>query len=173
MRRATALAWGRWHQVQSRLAGWIGRRRVAISVVAVVLLLASSIATLGRFQRTLAAYLVQSDRLSVLREVLVALGGALVGATVITFSFVMFALQVNVERMPHGLFQRLSADRKLLSDRCGGRPISPADHVCGIHRCPPSGRLGTSVGRHRLESSDCGDSAHVAPRRVLRPEDEG
>jgi hypothetical protein len=59
-------------------------------------------------------FLSSTERISALQSALLALGSALVGATVITFSFVMFALQVNVERMPHGLFQRLSSDAKLL-----------------------------------------------------------
>ncbi|HEY9037658.1 MAG TPA: hypothetical protein VIN05_01760 [Roseovarius sp.] len=46
---------------------------------------------------------------------LLTLGGALIGAAAIVSSLVLFAMQVNVERMPHGLFRRLSADRRLLS----------------------------------------------------------
>lgn len=45
---------------------------------------------------------------------IVAIGGALVGATAIAFSVVMFAMQVNIERMPHDVFRRLSTDRQLL-----------------------------------------------------------
>ena len=41
-------------------------------------------------------------------------GSALIGAAAIVTSLVLFAMQVNVERMPHGLFRRLSEDRKLL-----------------------------------------------------------
>ena len=41
-------------------------------------------------------------------------GSALIGAAAIVTLLVLFAMQVNVERMPHGLFRRLSEDRKLL-----------------------------------------------------------
>ena len=41
-------------------------------------------------------------------------GAALIGATAIVTSLVLFAMQVNVERLPHRLFRRLSQDRKLL-----------------------------------------------------------
>ena len=41
-------------------------------------------------------------------------GSALIGATAIVASLVLFATQVNVERLPHGLFHRLSKDHKLL-----------------------------------------------------------
>jgi hypothetical protein len=57
---------------------------------------------------------ITPTRVTLVQQAMMALGGALVGATVITFSFIMFALQVNVERMPHGLFQRLSSDWRLL-----------------------------------------------------------
>jgi hypothetical protein len=63
---------------------------------------------------TVVAPLITAARVPVIQQIIMALGGALVGATVITFSFIMFALQVNVERMPHGLFQRLSSDWRLL-----------------------------------------------------------
>ena len=36
------------------------------------------------------------------------------GASAIAFSLVMFAMQTNVEKMPHGLFKRLSSDGRLL-----------------------------------------------------------
>ena len=45
----------------------------------------------------------------------VTLGGAMIGATAIASSFVLFATQVNVERLPYGLFYRFSLDWKLLS----------------------------------------------------------
>ena len=41
-------------------------------------------------------------------------GSALIGATAIVASLVLFATQVNVERLPHRLFHRLSKDLKLL-----------------------------------------------------------
>lgn len=44
----------------------------------------------------------------------ITIGGSLIGATAIVFSVILFAMQVNVERMPHGLFRRLSRDLPLL-----------------------------------------------------------
>lgn len=46
---------------------------------------------------------------------LLALGAALIGAAALAFTLVMFAMQVNVERLPHGLFRRFSTDTQLLS----------------------------------------------------------
>lgn len=43
------------------------------------------------------------------------IGAALLGASAIVASLVLFAMQVNVERLPHGLFRRLSTDKHLLS----------------------------------------------------------
>ena len=59
-------------------------------------------------------YFEEGQRLSNLRAVLYTLGGALLGAVAIVSSLVLFSMQVNVERMPHGLFRRLSADGRLL-----------------------------------------------------------
>jgi hypothetical protein len=49
-----------------------------------------------------------------LQTVAVTVGGAMIGATAIASSFVLFATQVNVERLPYGLFYRFSLDLKLL-----------------------------------------------------------
>jgi hypothetical protein len=53
-------------------------------------------------------------RIASIQNILLGLGGAFIGATAITFSLVMFAMQVNVERMPHGLFRRFNSDKQLL-----------------------------------------------------------
>lgn len=50
-----------------------------------------------------------------LQTVFLSIGGALLGATAIAFSLIMFAMQVNVERMPFGLFKSFSSDFSLLS----------------------------------------------------------
>jgi hypothetical protein len=55
------------------------------------------------------------DRVKSIQQILLALGAAFIGATAITFSLVMFAMQVNVEKMPHGLFRRFSSDNRLLT----------------------------------------------------------
>ena len=49
-----------------------------------------------------------------LRGLILNVGSALIGTAAIVSSLVLFAMQVNIERMPHGLFRRLSADNKLL-----------------------------------------------------------
>jgi len=48
-------------------------------------------------------------------SLLQALGAALIGAAALAFTLIMFAMQVNVERLPHGLFRRLSSDSQLLA----------------------------------------------------------
>ena len=50
-----------------------------------------------------------------LQTLALTIGGAMIGATAIASSFVLFAMQVNVERLPYGLFHRFSSDVKLLS----------------------------------------------------------
>jgi hypothetical protein len=55
-----------------------------------------------------------ADRFAALRNLLIAAGGALIGATAIGFSVVMIAVQLNFARIPHGLFRKLSSDIRLL-----------------------------------------------------------
>lgn len=47
-------------------------------------------------------------------DLLLQTGAALIGATTLAFTLVMFTMQVNVERMPYGLFRRFSADPPLI-----------------------------------------------------------
>lgn len=56
---------------------------------------------------------IDKDRLTAIETLLVTVGGSLIGATAIVSAMVVYALQVNVERMPHALFRRLSADPRL------------------------------------------------------------
>lgn len=65
-------------------------------------------------QTYLEPYFSQSGRLDSLKALFLSIGGAMIGATAIAFSLIMFAMQVNVERMPHGLFKKFSSDVKLL-----------------------------------------------------------
>lgn len=60
------------------------------------------------------AYLADATHLSALQQFLVGIGAALIGASAIVFSIIVFAMQINIDRMPHGLFLRLSADKGLL-----------------------------------------------------------
>lgn len=66
------------------------------------------------FTPELARQFADPARLSAATSLLSGVGGALIGAAAIAFTLILFAMQVNVERMPHGLFRRLSSDRRLL-----------------------------------------------------------
>lgn len=64
--------------------------------------------------QSLIAPLLGSEGLATLRDMIVAASGAMIGATAIVASFILFAMQVNVERLPYGLFHRFSSDARLL-----------------------------------------------------------
>jgi len=87
--------------------------RVARWIAVVGSVLATAILT-PAVQIALQAKLATSESSGALKSLLGSIGGALIGATAIVFSLIMFSMQVNVERMPHGLFVKLSSDRKLL-----------------------------------------------------------
>lgn len=65
-------------------------------------------------QTYLEPYFSQPGLLDSFKALFLSLGGAMIGATAIAFSLIMFAMQVNVERMPHGLFRKFSSDVRLL-----------------------------------------------------------
>nr|WP_129502260.1 hypothetical protein [Malaciobacter halophilus] len=63
---------------------------------------------------TLTSYFLDGEKLKLLTTFYITTGAALIGITVLVFTLVMFAMQVNVERMPHGLFHKLSNDKKIV-----------------------------------------------------------
>jgi hypothetical protein len=113
-RRRQALLWrhyyfARFHAVRlgTRYVGPI----VAILLAAFVFI--SAVET-PAIQRLVVQFFATGDRLGTLRNLLIALGGALVGATAIGFSVVMLAVQINFARTPYGLFRKLSSDFRVL-----------------------------------------------------------
>ena len=65
-------------------------------------------------QEALASLYATDREIQALRDLILSIGTALVGATAIVTSLVLFAMQVNIERMPHGLFRRINGDPKLI-----------------------------------------------------------
>ena len=86
-----------------------------MAVSAVLLLLVSASFYLSpSLQAALESHYATQDAVRALQRLLLNAGTALIGAAAIVTSLVLFAMQVNVERMPHGLFRRLSTDPRLL-----------------------------------------------------------
>lgn len=109
-----ASLWQRYYR--SRNWVWARKQRygsVATVLILVLMLVASGL-TAPQLQSGLDAYFSDQVRFTAFQSLLSTLGGAMVGATAIAFSLIMFAMQVNVERMPHGMFRKFSADIKLL-----------------------------------------------------------
>ena len=78
-----------------------------------------SVLSLPLLQRLAGGFFSSPESLAALRSLLGGTGTALIGATAIAFSLIVFAMQTNVERMPHRLFRQLSSDRRLLSSFLG------------------------------------------------------
>ena len=77
-------------------------------------LIAIGVLTILLFKNSFNIHFTFFERFSELKSFFLGVGCALVGAAAIAFSLVMFAMQVNIERMPHGLFRKFSSDLKLL-----------------------------------------------------------
>ena len=86
-----------------------------MATILLLLLSGLTATTIPALQGTLEPLFANEQRLNALRSLFLTLGGALLGATAIVSSLVLFSMQINVERMPHGLFRRHSTDRRLLS----------------------------------------------------------
>ena len=80
----------------------------------IVLLVAVSVYLSPALQTSLETLFATEEAVQRVQSLILNTGSALIGAAAIVTSLVLFAMQVNIERMPHGLFRRLSEDRKLL-----------------------------------------------------------
>jgi hypothetical protein len=119
LNRQKALLWRRLYVIRYRAMVWKARRGgVAAAVLLLSLILISALFIPG-LQERLDPHFATAEQLDTLQSFFLALGAALIGAAAIVSALVMFAMQANVERMPHGLFRRLSADVRLLSAFAG------------------------------------------------------
>ena len=109
----------RLHQVKARFDHWRMRHGLKLAVLVLLTLIISSVLSMPLLQRLAGAYFSSQENFATLRTLLSGIGAALIGAAAIAFSLVVFAMQINVERMPHGLFRQLSSDRRLLSSFLG------------------------------------------------------
>ncbi len=99
------------HRLQHRWFANRGKTESFFWLIAfTVLVLASKLA-----HSPLQPYLRDEKFVDTLKATALQLGTSLLGATAIVASLVLFAMQVNVERLPHGLFRRLSTDKRLLA----------------------------------------------------------
>lgn len=115
LRMRRALLWHRVYYLRHRLLIWIARRGAVAAPILLLSVIVISAFWISKLTDGLQSAFPTEERLQILRSLFLAIGGALLGATAIVSSLVLFSMQVNVERMPHGLFRRLSADRRLLS----------------------------------------------------------
>lgn len=93
--------------VKSKYGGRLG-------LIFIAALIVTSAIFVPALQSYFEPYFSNPVRIDSIRALFLTLGGALIGATAIAFALIMFAMQVNVERMPHGLFRKFSSDVKLL-----------------------------------------------------------
>ena len=110
-----AKQWWRIHGRYDYLSILKTRHGYSVIVIFIMLLIVTSSILSPSLQRVIEPYFLTPESIASLRTLLITVGAALVGASAIAFTLVMFAMQVNVERMPHGLFRKFSSDFKLLS----------------------------------------------------------
>ncbi|MBF6616399.1 MAG: hypothetical protein ITG07_06700 [Candidimonas sp.] len=104
----------RLYRVRIRLDHWRLRHGLKLAMIVLLVAVLLSVFAMPFLQQVAGDYFSDGERLATLRTLLGGTGAALIGAAAIAFSLVVFAMQINVERMPHGLFRRLSSDRRLL-----------------------------------------------------------
>ncbi|EII3000217.1 TPA: hypothetical protein ACGF34_002317 [Vibrio cholerae] len=109
-----AKGWQKFYFVKNWLFSFKSKYAGKLGFVLVVGLMIVTITFVPSLQVYLEPHFDQPERLASFKALFLSLGGAMIGATAIAFSLIMFAMQVNVERMPHGLFRKFSSDIRLL-----------------------------------------------------------
>lgn len=123
-----AQLWQWMYKAQYRVSSWPPKYTKSAVVVFLLVGVGCSFGVSSQLQAVLNPYFagqVQGN-LSNLRSVLLNIGSAMIGASAIAFSLVVFAMQVNVERMPHGLFRRFSTDSRIIAPFAGTFAIAIA-----------------------------------------------
>jgi hypothetical protein len=115
MRQRRTLLWKSIYRTRYRVRIWTARHGAIAAAIMLPLLIVISALGIPSLQGSLKPLFATEERLQELRSLFLTLGGALLGATAIVSSLVLFSMQVNVERMPHGLFRRLSVGARLLT----------------------------------------------------------
>ena len=114
MRRTFLFLRRRTYPVQNRTRRFWRRYRNILGPSVFLLIVYASFHLLPSIQAFLEPHFSTNQEIERLRDLLLNTGSALMGAAAIVTSLVLFAMQVNIERMPYGLFRRLSADAILL-----------------------------------------------------------
>ena len=101
-----------------KLHNWLTRLRfkypTAIELTLWTTALVAIFFVTDQFLGDIVEFFPSNDAYNAFQSLLVGVGSALIGATAIVASLLLFSLQVNVERLPHGMFRRLNSDRALL-----------------------------------------------------------
>jgi hypothetical protein len=108
-----AKSWLWYDRTRVRTTPWLRRYTFKAALLTLGLAIVCSMLLATHFEVAVQPYFTP-ERLARLSTLLVTVGGALVGATAIAFSVVVFSVQINVERTPDGLFQTLSRDQRLI-----------------------------------------------------------
>lgn len=111
-------------QAQAFLTQWENAHKRILIVGAIIFLLLSTFLFLMPYKHAFELYFSNDNILSVLRSLLGGIGAALIGATAIVFSLIVFSMQTNIERMPHGLFRKFGSDLLLLGSFLGSFVIA-------------------------------------------------
>ena len=143
LRRGKALSWQQFYFARYRFQVWRVRHGQVAGTILLVFLVTVSALGIPKLQEEFEPYLAEGGQLQMLRTLFQTLGGALLGATAIVTSLVLFSMQVNVERMPHGLFQRLSTDRLLVSAFSAAFLLAVT--VAGLSLIPDSQSVGIAL----------------------------
>lgn len=112
--KGIAYAWRYFLWAKYYAQTWLFKNKWKVAWFGILLLIILNFLLLPKIDPLVSMHFSDAESIQNLETVLTTLGGALIGAAFIAFSLVMFSMQVNIERMPHGLFFRFGKDALIL-----------------------------------------------------------
>ncbi|NOQ31410.1 MAG: hypothetical protein GQ570_09830 [Helicobacteraceae bacterium] len=77
-------------------------------------------------------YIPDTETVKAFNSLFLSVGASFISATAIIFSIIIFTLQINNERLPHGMFKKISRDTRLLSSFIMAVILSVLITICSL-----------------------------------------
>ncbi len=101
-------------RINRRLGEWFFGMGVFTYVILSSVIMATGVNFSSDIQQFIEKQYIKPDSIERYFNIFSTLGGALAGASLLMFSLILFAIQVNVEKLPHKIFKHVGFDHKLI-----------------------------------------------------------
>ncbi|MCG7550507.1 hypothetical protein [Pseudoalteromonas sp. Of7M-16] len=108
--------WQAYYSFKNKVAELKASKNYSVILNASIIFLCFStgVSILYSSQDLLFRFFFERESFLQFRSTILGIGGSLIGATSIAFTFLIFSLQNNLDKLPHGLFRKAGVDSRLI-----------------------------------------------------------